>query len=80
MPSGLWLLFPLLFGCAKPFMAFKPIMFVATPFWWCESFLKLSGFFCSPTLLFGGAKRFGPWAFLLSLSLLFGDANCFCSP
>ena len=46
------------------FTALEPFVFVVTPFWWCELFLSLSGFFHSPTLLFGVVKCSWLLAFL----------------
>ena len=60
------------------FMALEPLVFVATPFWWCELFLSMSIFFHSPTLLFGVAKHSWLIGLSLSLSLLFGDAKGLC--
>ena len=54
-----------LFGGTYRFTTLVPFMFTATPFWWCELFLSLSGFFRSSTLLFGVTnRRFGLLAFL----------------
>jgi hypothetical protein len=61
-------------------MALEPFVFVATPFWWCELFLSLSGFFRSPTLLFGVAKCSWLIGLSLSFSLFFGDAKRLCLP
>jgi len=45
-------------GCGKLFVVFVPFEFDTIPSYWRELVLSLSSFFCSPALLFGGAKRF----------------------